>query len=234
MVPRRTALALVITMIATFAITLVGSTGSTPSATAEAALRKAVDSDYTLLRRAPRSYVIGTAYRGWTVDVQGPADASYRWGRVFGDLNSCLWIYEGAVTGDGSANQSCSADPEVMPVSEFTNGQIGGGADDGADVATVAGVGCATYDGVHLVGYGNVRPWQVPTVASAALATTLVAGATVRWRYVSRDGAFVMVRDSAGGSTDGVGLQSWFFLPRDCLPAGLPNAQAGAGLAKGN
>ena len=62
------------------------------------------DSDYTLLRRAPRSYVVGTAYRGWTVDVQGPADASYRWGRVFGNLNSCLWIYEGAITGDATAD----------------------------------------------------------------------------------------------------------------------------------
>lgn len=113
-----------------------------------------------------------------------------------------------------------------MSVSEFTNGQIGGGISDGATVATVPGVGCVTYDGVHLIGYGNVRPWQVPAAASAPLPTSLVFGAPVRWRYVSRDGAFVMVRDPAGGPTNGVGLQSWFFLPRDCLPYDLPVAQS--------
>lgn len=220
---RRTVIAWVIALTAAFGTTfLVPVTASSPASTADAAVRKNVDTDYTLLRRAPRSYVIGTAYSGWTFDAQGPADAGYRWGRVFGDLNTCLWIYEGAVTGSGAATQSCSDTPRTMPVDEFTNGQIGGSADDGAHVATVAGTGCGTYDGVHLTGYGNVRPWLVPAVVSAPLATTLVAGATVLWRYVSRDSAFVMVRDPAGGSTDGVGLQSWFFLPRGCLPAALP------------
>ncbi len=173
-------------------------------------------------RRGPRSYVIGTAYRGWTVDVQGPANAGYRWGRVFGDLNMCLWTYEGAMSGSGSATQSCSSTPKIMPVSQFTNGQIGGGANDGATVATVPGAGCNTYDGVHITAYGNVRPWLAPASPSAPLASTLDIGDPVRWRYVSRDGAWVMVRDPAGGRTDGTGLQSWFFLPRGCLPTTLP------------
>ncbi|MBA3279596.1 MAG: hypothetical protein H0U22_12970 [Geodermatophilaceae bacterium] len=60
------------------------------------------------------------------------------------------------------------------------------------------------------------------TRATAPIPTSVTFGATVRWRYVSRDGAFVMVRDPAAGSTDGVGIQSWYFLPRDCLPATLP------------
>lgn len=220
---RRTLITLVIALIAAFGTTfVVPLTASSPASTAEAALRKTVTTDYTLLRRAPRSYVIGTAYRDWTVDVQGDADASYRWGRVFGDLNACLWIYEGAVAGSGAANQSCSATRYIMPTSQFTNGQIGGSEDDGASVATVAGAGCATYDGVHLIGYGNVRPWQDQTSASAPIATTVAIGAPVLWRYVSRDGAYVMVRDPAGGSTDGIGAQSWYFLPRGCLPYDLP------------
>lgn len=85
--------------------------------------------------------MIGTASRDWIFDAQGEADASYQWGRVFGDLNTCLWIYEGAVAGDGSTSQSCSDTPQIMPVSLFINGQIGGGSDDGATVATVAGAG---------------------------------------------------------------------------------------------
>lgn len=216
-------IALVLAVTAAFGTTfLVPVSSSSPASTAEAAIRKTVNTDYTLLRRAPRSYVIGTAYRGWTVDVQGEADASYRWGRVFGDLNGCLWIYEGAVEGSGSATQSCSDTPAIYPVSLFTNGQIGGGSDDGASVATVAGATCATYDGTHLIGYGNVRPWQDQTSASAPIATSVAIGAPVLWRYVSRDSAYVMVRDPAAGSTDGVGVQSWYFLPRGCLPATLP------------
>ncbi|MGI8985957.1 MAG: hypothetical protein ACR2GM_04065, partial [Nocardioidaceae bacterium] len=44
---------------------------------------------------------------------------------MFGDVNSCLWIYEGAVAGSGATNDSCGA-ARIMPVSEFTNGQVGG------------------------------------------------------------------------------------------------------------
>jgi len=220
---RRKLMSLVAATTVALGMTLIVPLSSpTPDSTAEAALRKTVTSDYTLLRRGPRSYVIGTAYRGWTVDVQGPADASYRWGRVFGDLNGCLWIYEGAVAGSGAADQSCSETPQIWPEGLFTNGQIGGGSDDGATVATVAGPACLTYDGVHILGWGNVRPWQSITSVSAPIATNLALGASVRWRYVSRDGRYVMVRDPAGGSTDGVGVQSWYFLPRDCRPATLP------------
>jgi len=43
-------------------------------------------------------------------------------------------------------------------VSQFTNSQIGDGANDGATVATVPGAGCNTYDGVHITAYGNLRP----------------------------------------------------------------------------
>ncbi|MET7931183.1 hypothetical protein ABZT43_46515 [Streptomyces sp. NPDC005349] len=176
---------------------------------------------HTLLRRSPVSYVVGTAYRGWTVDIQGDPQGGYRWGHIYGDLNSCLWIYDGAASGDEAHANECG-DPVTMPTSEFTNGQIGGGTSDGATVTTVAGSGCATYDGSHITGYGNVRPWAVPTTPSAPLNTQVAIGQTVLWRYVSRDGRYVMVRDPRGGSTDGVGLQSWYFVPRGCLPMTLP------------
>lgn len=189
---------------------------------AQAALRQSVTTDYTLLRRGPHSYVTGTAYRDWTFDVQGVASEGYRWGRVYGDLNTCIWIYDGAVSGSTPAADTCPDTDRVMPESQFTNGQIGGGADDGAVVNTVAGPGCATWDGTHITGYGNVRPWLVPASPSSPVATSVPLGGPVLWRYVSRDGAWVMVRDPDAGSTDGVGVQSWFFLPRGCLPYALP------------
>ncbi|EST35798.1 hypothetical protein N566_17245, partial [Streptomycetaceae bacterium MP113-05] len=188
---------------------------------AEAAVRKHVDTDYTLLRRGPRSYVVGTAYRGWTADIHGKQQAGYRWARVYGDLNACLWIYSGAVAGTTPHDPSCG-DPSWMSVNEFTNGQIGGSESDGATVATVAGAGCATWDGAHIRGYGNIRPWEVPAGASAPLNGQIALGQTVRWRYVSRDGDWVMIRDPRAGSTDGTGLQGWYFIPRSCLPANLP------------
>jgi hypothetical protein len=56
------------------------------------------------------------------------------------------------------------------------------------------------------------------TQASSLVRTSLVPGSIVKWRYVSRDGAYVMVRDPSRGSTNGVGQQGWYFLPRGCFP----------------
>jgi hypothetical protein len=215
---RRT-LALLLGMLAASLLAAVPLGASTH--TADAAVRKQVTTDYTLLRRSPASYVIGTAYRNWTADVHGGEVSGYRWARVYGDLNTCIWIYSGAVAGSQSIGDSCGA-ATTMPTSQFTNGQISGGANDGSSVATVAGAGCATWDGAHIIGYGNVRPWQVPASASEALPGQVALGQTVLWRYVTRDGSFVMVRDPRAGGTDGVGLQGWYFMPRGCLPGALP------------
>jgi hypothetical protein len=54
------------------------------------------------------------------------------------------------------------------------------------------------------------------------LNTQVAIGQTVLWRYVSHYGRYVMVRDPRGGGTDGVGLQSWYFVPRGCLATTLP------------
>ena len=153
---------------------------SSPTSTAEAALRKSVTSDYTLLRRGPRSYVIGTAYRGWTVDVQGNADSGYRWGRVFGDLNGCLWIYEGAVAGSGPATQSSSSTPQIWPTGLFTNAR-----------SVAAPMTAPT--------------WPQSPVPDVPPTTECICSAGETCAH------------------DGVGIQSWYFLPRDCLPATLPD-----------
>ncbi len=145
----------------------------------------------------------------------------YRWGRVYGDLNACLWTFSGAVAGSATAADGCGT-AATLPTSVFTNGQIGGSADDGATVATVARAGCSTWDGSHIRGYGNVQPWKVPAVASSPLNGRIAVGQTVLWRYVSRDGKWVMIRDPRADSTDGVGQQGWYFIPRNCLPATLP------------
>jgi hypothetical protein len=185
---------------------------------AEGAERKRVDSDYTLLRRSPSSYVLGTAYHDWMVDVQQETSGAYQWGRVHGDLNTCLWVFAGALAGGGPVADTCDHDHRVIPESEFSS-KIGGGTDDGEDVTLRRDpVACPSYDGFHVTGYGNVRPWQATTQATSSVKSEVALGATVKWRYVSRDGRWVMVHTPGQGKTDGQGVQSWLFLPRSCVP----------------
>ncbi len=193
------------------------------AAPAGAALRKTIEPDYTLLRRGPHSYVLGTGYRGWTVDVQDAASEAYRWGHVYGSLDACLWIFEGAVRAGGEeVPDACRHDDRVLPDAAFASA-IYGGADDGADVFVVAdAAACPTWDGVHVTGYGNVRPWLDVTAPSEPLQTQVALGGQVKRRYLSRDGRFVMVRDPALGAADGVGLQAWFFVPVTCLTEAPP------------
>jgi len=191
----------------------------TDPAPAEAALRKQVVTDYVMLRSAPGSYAVGTAYRGWTVDVQQEAVNSFRWGHVYGTLNTCLWLSQaGLPEGGASTADACRHTGRTLSTSEFTNGMIGGTETDGASITVTGGSGCTLYDGVHVRGYGNVRPWQTTAQPSEPIDTLVAVGETVRWRYVSRDGRWVMVRAPQHGSTDGTGLQAWFFVPRGCLP----------------
>lgn len=152
--------ALTAVLVAVAAGLAVPATGGTP--TAHAAVRKHVDTDYTLLRRAPASYVIGTAYRDWTADIHGDQQDGYRWARVYGNLNKCLWIYSGAVSGDEAIAASCG-DPVTMQTSEFTNGQIGGGTSDGATVMTAASTRLC-----HVRRHSHHRVRQRPPVGGAS------------------------------------------------------------------
>jgi hypothetical protein len=205
-------------LLATLAIAFVAIPTIQATSPAQAAERKQVGTDYTLLRRGPHSYVLGTAYRGWNVDVQQAPSGGYWWGHVYGDLNTCLWIHQDAVTGGSSVAEACDSEHRVIPESQFASA-IGGGSDDGADVAvTKDASACPTHDGSHVVGYGNVRPWQDAAQPSSQVNTLVPLGDTVKWRYVSRDGKWVMVRAPQHGDTNGQGLQPWFFLPRTCVP----------------
>ena len=187
-------------------------------APAQAALRKAIEPDYTLLRRGPHSYVLGTGYRGWTVDVQDAASEAYRWGHVYGSLDTCLWIFEGSVPAGGAeVPDACRHHDRILPDADFSSA-IYGGADDGADVFIVADAAlCPTWDGLHVVGYGNVRPWLARSEPTEPLQTQVSLGGQVKRRSLVRDGQFVMVRDPNLGAADGVGLQAWFFLPTTCV-----------------
>lgn len=172
---------------------------------------------------APNSFVIGNAYRGWTIDVQGepqfssgpgnPSGASYRWGFVYGaGFDRCAWIDDGelgpATTHDAAR---CGARQEIDTpyfLATYTNGMHNDLAGDGSPTHMHwAGDGCADRNG-----YGNVMPWRVPATPTNSLGT-IEDGRFLRWRYVSRDGRWVLVRDPAPTKGD----PNWFFVHRGCV-----------------
>jgi hypothetical protein len=191
-----------------------------------------VDSDYTLLRSAPGSFVIGTAYKRWSVRIDGGRQ-TYAWARVGGNLSRCVWIFYKATTPGGrTISKACGA-PRAYPSGEefkrrFTNGMIGSNAqgNDGRPVKLQPHGGCAVQNG-KIDGWGNVEPWSATSKPSRKLPGALTVGVDgtatsgknlVRWRYVSRDGAYALIHATKYGDNNGKGHQNWFFVRRDCLP----------------
>jgi hypothetical protein len=199
---------------------------------------KRVDSDYTLLRSASGSWVIGTAYRDWSVRDEG-GSGGYSWARVGGDLNRCLWISHGATTTNHGRvfGKPCGA-PRASTGAEFkklfTNGWIGSNkaGNDGKPVLLRPTGDCVVRDG-KIDGWGNVKPWRAKTDPTHRLTGALTVGSDgastsrgylVKARYITRDGRFVMVHATRYGRADGRfdpgshGLgQDWFFVQRSCL-----------------
>ncbi len=69
------------------------------------------------------------------------------------------------------------------------------------------GAGCEDTDA-----YGNVEPWR-----SAATPGNLIGevpdGKELRWRYVTHDGKWVLVRDPAPAANQ----PNWYFVHRGCV-----------------
>jgi hypothetical protein len=177
----------------------------------------------TTISYAPNSYVIGNAYPGWTDDMQGPVQFSsgpgnpkgtdYRWGFLYGEgFDRCAWINMGEVSGDvGARPDECGSPQEIdtpMFLATYTNGMHNDLAGDGSFTRmNYAGSGCTDRHG-----YGNVDPWKVPAIP-ANVAGTVADGKVLLWRYVSRDGKWVMVRDPVAAA----GGPNWYFVHRGCV-----------------
>lgn len=192
---------------------------ATMAESAGAGERKTVNSDYTLVRSDPGSYVIGTAFRGDPVDVQQDASSGYRWGMVY-RLGVCAWTADTALAQGSSTADVCRHDPP-RSVSGFTNGQVGTNpaGNDGLPATFTPGNGsCQKNADGTVPGYANVHPWEKPAHPSEQLAGVgLTAADGVLWRYVSADGGWVMVHVPKFGDTNGTGTPSWFFVQRPCV-----------------
>lgn len=178
----------------------------------------------TTLSYAPNSYVIGNAYPNWTDYIQGdpqsssgpgnPNGADYRWGYLYGEnFDRCAWINNDDV--DPTTSQHGAArcgDPQQIDtpyfMATFTDGIHNQLAGDGSVThMKYDGSGCSDHNG-----YGNVEPWRVPATPANSLGA-VPDGIELRWRYVTRDGNWVLVRDPAPPAN----APNWYFVHRGCV-----------------
>ena len=189
----------------------------------EAASVGTVRSLYTI-SYAPNSFVIGNAYPGWTDHVQGdpqfssgpgnPNGASYRWGFLYGEnFNHCGWVSDSIVKDSGRAHNECGSPQEIDTphfAATYTNGMRNRKVSDGSLTHMhYAGSGCRDVNG-----YGNVSPWRVPATPANSVGA-VPDGRTLYWRYVSKDGEWVLVHDPVNNGSKT--LPNWYFVHRGCV-----------------
>jgi hypothetical protein len=202
-----------------------GAPGENVDQTASDFSRRKVDHISTI-SYAPNSFVIGNAYPGWTDDIQGSAQFShgpgneggawYRWGLIYGEnFDRCAWIDSGNADADGAGHapgSKCGTPQELdTPYFDatFTDGIKNALDGDGSETHMhYAGSGCTDRNG-----YGNVEPWRVPATPANSLGE-IPDGLLLRWRYVSRDGDWVMVRQPGASDPN---KPNWYFVHRGCV-----------------
>jgi hypothetical protein len=177
----------------------------------------------TTISYAPNSFVIGNAYPGWTMDAQGnpqfskgPGNengASYQWGYLFGEnFDHCAWInHDDASVGKKQNGSRCGSPQEIDTphfLATYTNGEHNELAGDGSNTYMhYAGSGCTDKNG-----YGNVAPWRVPATPANKIGI-VPDGHELKWRYVTKDGKWVLVRDPKPPQ----GAPNWYFVHRGCV-----------------
>ena len=193
------------------------------TATAEESLSVAKISRINTISYAPNSYVIGNAYPNWTDLIQGnpqfskgkgnEGGAHYRWGYLFGEnFDHCAWVNDNDVDQGTHHDGARCGDPQQIDTPHFlatyTNGDHNTLAGDGSETHMhYAGSGCTDRRG-----FGNVEPWRVPATPKNEVGT-IPDGKLLRWRYVSRDGNWVLVRDPAPLANE----PNWYFVHRGCV-----------------
>jgi hypothetical protein len=156
------------------------------------------------VRDAPKGYLLASIPNGTTMTVQR---TSGHWflGRVGGPIDRCGWVERRHRTPRAHVRRARRRCESARP-REFSNGTKNSRPPkDGAVARLYTGVGCSA---VH--GYVNAFPWRRVSSPTGEL-PGVEEGMGVRWRYVSHDGRFVVVR--APG-------RDWFFVPIGCVAAG--------------
>jgi hypothetical protein len=199
-------------------VTVLVSAGLTAAATTGTAGGvQRVNKPWTELKSGHPSFVIGNLPHDSHVYVYGKQQAGYRW-TYTPQLDFCLWMFDQDVDPTPQKAPAHCRQPHEYSVSTFTNGQIGktGRGPYGTDGAPtrLAPEKCGGKVGQ----YANVAPWRSTTLSGAQLEQWKIGTVTtkldVKWRYVTKDGRFVMVRDPALPNN---ATPNWYFVRRACI-----------------
>jgi hypothetical protein len=197
-------------------------------AAAEAATRtrvKHTGHDVTVRNAPPghgAGYVVGTARRGVAFDVVGSANKVDH-GFVWGNLNHCGWVFPGNLDpAAGTAKGKCPAGAtHRYSFGSFSNGERNcqpGHCSDGSSAhVDYEQPGCLITGQVGKA-YANVNPFLTASRPRDQYGV-LPDEAYVLWRYVSRDGQWVMVHDKSVRHRAGfpAAASDWYFVNNHCL-----------------
>ncbi|MFF5295396.1 hypothetical protein [Paractinoplanes globisporus] len=188
-----------------------------------------------------RQLVVGNALNGVRVDAGLVTGNGYRRVYVYGNVNACLWLVTaagqlGPVSGQ-RPRHSCSTFTGMTPdrYARRVNclpGPARAGDPAGTKYGALPGTNKCTdgssarvntrLSGCSRVGaYGNVLPWQNRTEAHDRYGVIVKTYAGLKWRYITRDGRFVMVRDTHRNdprlTKQRAGHTKWFFVRSTCV-----------------
>jgi hypothetical protein len=175
---------------------------------------------YSTIANVAGGLAIGNCPNNEEFDVEdygSGGESGYFYGGYFANVGACAWVKISEALKEKSGNLGhCS-------------GEIG--FKYGTFYSTINSE--KVHDGFYVTNrvaceeYANVYPWGADTAAGpirnvpAYTESHETAGfPALKWRYVTNNGKYVMVRDT----TVGGGAGNWVFVERSCLPATLPPA----------
>ncbi len=188
------------------------------------------NSGWVTLKGVPYGFALGLGKNGWGIDIGQQATGSrmgYVKGTTMNNVNGytgpsvgrCLWVLDNQATQltGGAAQNDCRSVPSINRDSEFMSFYNGDNycQPDGSCDGTPTQINGSTCPGGAPV-LGNVRPWTSQTVWGDYGIYTIPPNAWIRWRWVTKDYQFIMVRNP-NSSAQGGPAQDWGFIPATCL-----------------
>jgi len=178
---------------------------------------------YSTIANVAGGLAIGNCPSNEEFDVEdygyGGEKSGYFYGGYFANLGACAWAKVSEVLNkEKSGNTGHCSGGIGYEYGTFYKEINSNSAQDGFYV--VNRVACEEY--------ANVRPWgndtAVGPIRNVPAYTAESDGAVnpaLKWRYVTNNGKYVMVRDTRIGGGEG----NWVFVERSCLPGTLPASE---------
>lgn len=157
----------------------------------------------------PSGYYLGREMPGGLFDDEQTTSDNWHWGRAITQIDMCGWAMPGSMGSlDYATSDSCSTTTQSdMSHREYIGVNFNMPAHDATDGTGIpANTGCLLYYNYF---YGTDFPSNGGSWANAAG----YASSTVYYRFTTRDGQAVVVRDPVYG---------WAFLPIGCVNIDIP------------